>query len=115
MSAVATATEQLGLVTVYHKETCPHCKKVLELLEGDYGLEVTKVDVLGEDSDKVLKQMRTFSGGRNTVPQVFFNSHHLGGNDDVQALHAEGELEKLVESILSEPATLKKGWYHPWY
>ena len=27
--------------------------------------------------------MRTFSGGRNTVPQIFFNSEHLGGSDDV--------------------------------
>ena len=24
--------------------------------------------------------------GRNTVPQIFFNSHHIGGNDDLQKL-----------------------------
>jgi glutaredoxin len=59
--------------------------QVLELLEGQYQLTVNKVDVLeGSDSEKKIKQMRTFSGGRNTVPQVFFNSEHLGGNDDVQ-------------------------------
>lgn len=28
MSAAETAVEQKGLVTVYHKETCPYCKKV---------------------------------------------------------------------------------------
>lgn len=44
--------------------------KVLTLLEGDYKLEVTRVDVLeGEDSEKKIKQMKTFSGA-NTVPQV---------------------------------------------
>lgn len=28
--------------------------------------------------DDILQQMRTFSGGRNTVPQIFFNSDHIG-------------------------------------
>jgi glutaredoxin len=113
---MSTAVEQRGVVTVYHKTTCPYCTQVrtcfayigactaklqhaaahssaslvliwqvLELLEGQYQLTVNKVNVLeGSDSEKKIKQMRTFSGGRNTVPQVFFNSEHLGGNDDVQ-------------------------------
>jgi len=43
---------------------------VLALLEGDYALSVTRVNVLeGEDSEKKIKQMKTFSGA-NTVPQV---------------------------------------------
>ena len=36
-----------------------------------------------EQREDILQQMRTFSGGRNTVPQIFFNSEHLGGSDDV--------------------------------
>lgn len=117
MSAGAdTAVEQKGLVTVYHKETCPYCKKVLALLEGDYSLSVTRVNVLeGEDSEKKIKQMKTFSGA-NTVPQVFFNSEHLGGNDDVQKLHEEGKLEALVAKVRAEaPGMMKPTWYHPWY
>lgn len=44
--------------------------QVLALLEGDYALSVTRVNVLeGEDSEKKIKQMKTFSGA-NTVPQV---------------------------------------------
>lgn len=44
--------------------------QALALLEGDYKLNVTKVDVLeGDDSSKKIKQMKTFSG-RDTVPQV---------------------------------------------
>ncbi|CAM9311965.1 unnamed protein product [Phaeothamnion confervicola] len=116
-SATDAPVTQKGRVTVYHKTTCPYCKEVLQLLEGDYGLEVTCVDVLeGEDSDQKIKQMRTFSGGRNTVPQVFFNSEHLGGNDDVQALHRAGKLEGLVAKVREEAsAVMKDGWYHPWY
>ncbi|CAM9563023.1 unnamed protein product [Discosporangium mesarthrocarpum] len=110
------AVEQKGLVTVYHKSTCPYCKEAFQLLEGEYGLAVTKVDVLeGEDSEKKIKQMKTFSG-RNTVPQIFFNSEHLGGNDDVQTLHKEGKLEELVNKVRSEePSMMKPNWYHPWY
>lgn len=45
-------------------------RQAFALLEGDYGLSVTHVNVLeGEDSEKKIKQMKTFSGG-NTVPQV---------------------------------------------
>lgn len=46
------------------------CAQVLSLLQGELELDVKVIDVLGADSDKKLKQMRTFSGGRNTVPQV---------------------------------------------
>lgn len=43
---------------------------MLALLEGDYALSVARVNVLeGEDSEKKIKQMKTFSGA-NTVPQV---------------------------------------------
>mmetsp|Transcript_7101 Transcript_7101/g.10619 ORF Transcript_7101/g.10619 Transcript_7101/m.10619 type:complete len:140 (-) Transcript_7101:123-542(-) len=106
---------QKGLVTVYHKKDCPHCQKVFHLLEKEYALKVAKVDISGEDGQKKINQMRTFSGGRNTVPQVFFNSEHLGGNDDVQALHSEGKLKELVESILSQETKINGDWYHPWY
>jgi glutaredoxin len=45
--------------------------------------------------------VRSFSGGRNTVPQIFFNSEHLGGSDDVHKLDADGKLaEKLEYDII---------------
>lgn len=60
--------------------------------------------------------MRTFSGGRNTVPQIFFNSEHLGGNDDVQTLEAEGKLREKVETVRKTPVTMMMDhWYHPHY
>ena len=109
---------QLGRVTMYKKETCPYCKKARELLEGKYGLAVTYVDVEEPDAAKkeeILQQMRTFSGGRNTVPQIFFNSEHLGGNDDVQKLDADGKLAEKVKMVMEEEAMMQPGWLHPWY
>jgi glutaredoxin 3 len=66
--------------------------------------------------EEKLQQMRTFSGGRNTVPQIFFNSEHLGGNDDVQKLESDGLLKAKVENVMKTPVTMMQDhWYHPWY
>lgn len=46
--------------------------QALALLEDEYKVIVMRVNVLGEDSDKKIKQMKTFSG-RNTVPQVMIS------------------------------------------
>ena len=140
-TAVPAAVEQKGRVTMYKKVGCPHCAKAAELLEGKYGLAVTYVDVMTEgQSEEILQQMRTFSGGRNTVPQVFFNSEHLGGNgttylsllvlpshfvssvssrcpaDDVQKLDADGVLAHKAEAVRATPvAMMMDHWFHPWY
>lgn len=48
--------------------------------------------------------------------QIFFNSEHLGGNDDLQKLHAEGKLADMVAKVRAEsPGMMKDTWYHPWY
>ena len=50
------------------------------------------------------------------LSQIFFNSEHLGGNDDLQKLHEEGKLEGLVAKVRDEaPGMMKATWYHPWY
>jgi len=110
---------------MYKKEGCPYCKKAKELLEEKYKLDITFVDIEeprgqeeGSEAKRAEKlyQMRTFSGGRNTVPQIFFNSEHLGGNDDVQTLEAEGKLQAKVDKVLStEVSYLTPEMYHPWY
>lgn len=59
--------------------------------------------------------MITFSG-RKTVPQIFFNAEHIGGNDDVQNLEKDGSLVKKVEEVkTTAPTMMMDNWYHPWY
>jgi glutaredoxin 3 len=36
------------------------------------------------------------AGGRRTVPQIFFGDRHIGGSDDLYALDARGDLEKVL-------------------
>jgi glutaredoxin 3 len=40
--------------------------------------------------------MKTRSGGRRTVPQIFIGSRHIGGSDELHALDAKGELDVLL-------------------
>jgi hypothetical protein len=48
--------------------------------------------------------------------KVFFNAKHLGGNDDVQGLHASGALKDEVEIVKKTAVTMMMdNWYHPWY
>ena len=101
---------------MYKKESCPYCKKARSLLEEKYKLKINYVDIEAENRDEKLLQMRNFSGGRNTVPQVFFNSKHLGGNDDLEKLDSSGQLEKEVEIVRKISTTMMMDhWYHPWY
>jgi glutaredoxin len=41
--------EQLGIVTMYFKESCPYCKNAKQLLETKYGLKISYVDVEGDN------------------------------------------------------------------
>ena len=36
------------------------------------------------------------SNGARTVPQIFINDHHVGGNAELQAANKNGELDKLL-------------------
>ena len=38
--------------------------------------------------------------GQMTVPNIYINGKHIGGNDNLQDLKESGELEDLLEPIL---------------
>ncbi|XP_071002731.1 uncharacterized protein [Oncorhynchus clarkii lewisi] len=88
----------LGRVTVYSVLGCPHCVQAKTSL-GRLGLPVCDVD-MGKHPE--LRDSVKELTGRSTVPQIFFNSVHIGGNDDLQELLPE-ELERLVRLVREEP------------
>lgn len=46
----------------------------------------------GNDIQAALAQMTK----QRTVPSIFVNNKHVGGNSDVQAAHKSGALQKLL-------------------
>lgn len=91
----------LGRVTVYTIQGCPHCVHAKATL-WRLGVPVCEVD-LGKHPE--LRARVKELTGCSTVPQIFFNSVHVGGNDDLQKM-APTELERLVNLVKEEPVSV---------
>ncbi len=81
-------------VTVYTKDYCPYCqraKALLESLEKKYN----EIDIGKHPNRK--DEMVSLAGGKTTVPQIFVGDVHVGGCDDLFALHAQGKLVPLLK------------------
>lgn len=72
----------LGRVTVYSIQGCPHCVQAKATL-GRLAVPMCDVDIGRHPELRARVKELT---GRSTVPQIFFNSVHVGGNDDLQKL-----------------------------
>ena len=80
-------------VTVYSSFFCPYCAMAKALLTKK-GVDFEEIDVMAAPSKKT--EMIARAGGRTSVPQIFIGNIHVGGNDDLQALEAEGKLDPLL-------------------
>jgi glutaredoxin 3 len=79
-------------VIIYTTGYCPYCTRAKDLLKKkDVSFTEIRVDLQPE----LREEMETKSG-RRTVPQIFINSHHVGGCDDLYALEAQGKLDQLL-------------------
>ena len=79
-------------VTIYTRQFCGYCSAAKRLL-GDKGIAFQEIDTTGapEKRNEMIER-----SGRFTFPQIFIGSAHIGGCDDLYALHARGELDKLL-------------------
>lgn len=80
-------------IVVYSTPFCGYCGAAKRLLAGK-GVEVTEIDVMFDPEER--RKMMEKSGGRRTVPQIFIDGQHIGGFDDLSALDASGELDRLL-------------------
>lgn len=80
-------------VEIYTTMFCPYCHAAKRLLMKK-GVEYTEIDVTMKNG--LREKMTQRAGGRRTVPQIFVGEHHVGGSDDLHALEARGELDRLL-------------------
>ena len=50
---------------------------------------------IGDDKKK-MEEMIKKANGLKTVPQIFIDGQHIGGNDKLQALEKKGKLNSLL-------------------
>ncbi len=52
-----------------------------------------KIDVVAEPD---RRQAMVEETGRQAVPQIFIDAHHVGGYDDLKALDDSGKLDEML-------------------
>jgi glutaredoxin 3 len=83
----------MAQITIYTTMFCPYCHRAKALLTRK-GAAFSEIDV-GMSMDK-RREMEARANGGHTVPQIFINDQHIGGCDDLHALDARGELDRLL-------------------
>ena len=86
----------MAAVKMYTTLVCPYCVRAKHLLKqrGVSQIEEVRVDLDPSQRDAMIQQT-----GRRTVPQIFIGETHVGGYDDLMALHRAGKLEPLLADI----------------
>ena len=82
-------------VTIYTTPACPYCIRAKGLLKRK-GVQFEEIDV--SRSPALREAMIERARGSYTVPQIFVGGRHIGGCDDLYALDAKGELDRLLQS-----------------
>lgn len=83
---------KLERVELYGYDSCPYCKKARALLESK-NVSYTYYNV-STNSDRYTEMLDR--SGLKTVPQIFIDNVHIGGNDKLHHLDSIGELDRLL-------------------
>ena len=80
-------------VEIYTGPLCVFCDRAKALLNKK-GVSFKEIN-LASDPNKMDEMIKKTNGMR-TIPQIFIDGHHIGGNDKLQALEIEGKLNSLL-------------------
>lgn len=86
------ASEQPA-ITIYSTAVCPYCVAAKNFLQGQ-GRTWTEVRI---DLDPAEREKMMALTRRTSVPQIFIGETHVGGYDDMIALHRAGKLAPLLD------------------
>ena len=80
-------------ITMYTSAVCAYCVAAKNFLRSK-GLEWTEVRI---DTDPAERERMVALAGRTSVPQIFVGEVHVGGYDDMMAMHRAGDFEPLLQ------------------
>lgn len=87
-------------VTLYTRTYCPYSRRAKEILRTK-GIEFHEIDIERDPSREA--EMIERAAGRDTVPEIFIEGHHIGGCDELEMLEAEGQLDAMLEGGAATP------------
>lgn len=87
-------------VVIFSKSYCPYCHATKALFSSpafkSADVVTYEIDTMTSGAE-IQRELLTMTGQR-TVPSVFVNGQHLGGNDDTQEAHRNGVLGSLLST-----------------
>ena len=83
----------MARVEIYGTSFCRHCLAARALLDAKQ-IEYTEylIDLMPLERSEMLRRC-----GRKKVPQILINDVPVGGDEDLMALDAKGELDRLLK------------------
>ncbi|KAI9934239.1 hypothetical protein AWENTII_008641 [Aspergillus wentii] len=91
MSAAKTKAQTLineNGVVVFSKSYCPYCTATKSTLK-DAGAKFTVLELNEIDDGPAIQNALVEISNQRTVPNVFIQGKHIGGNSDLQAKKAQ--------------------------
>ncbi len=79
-------------ITIYSTLVCPYCVAAKNFLKSK-GLSWREIRI---DQDPAEREKMVAMAKRTSVPQIFVGDVHVGGYDDMMAMHREGRFEALL-------------------
>jgi len=87
-----------GRVLLYGISGIPACLHAKHLLL-QKSVPFVEIDLLR--FPKRLTEMEKLTGGKKTVPQIFFNKDHIGGLRELLSLEASGKLSGMLKEVIN--------------
>jgi len=81
-------------ITMYSGPLCNFCEAAKRLLVRN-NLKFREIDISTKDG--LREEMIQKSNGKRTIPQIFFDEHHVGGYVELRELEKKGELNNLLK------------------
>tara|TARA_B100001559_G_scaffold297438_1_gene281186 strand:+ start:407 stop:661 length:255 start_codon:yes stop_codon:yes gene_type:complete len=81
-------------ITMYTGPLCNFCDAAKRLFERN-NLSYKEIDISTKDGlrDEMIKK----ANGKRTIPQIFFDDHHVGGYVELRELEKTGELNNILK------------------
>ena len=81
-------------ITVYSGPLCAFCDAAKRLL-GRNNLSFKEIDISTDPN--LMDEMINKSGGKRTIPQIFFDEDHVGGYQELRELEKNGTLQNSLK------------------
>ncbi len=81
-------------ITMYTGPLCNFCDAAKRLFARN-NLSYKEIDISTKDGlrDEMIKK----ANGKRTIPQIFFDDHHVGGFVELRELEKTGELNNILK------------------